>query len=151
MSAHVVRQAGQKLHTDIDIPAYLAASLPDRVILIRNNMRIADETLHDPDLVVDPIHQILVVGFRALMVHPLKAKPCDFSVAVRNTEDLHRGLLQIAPDSSVNLIHGAKAAFSEQLHSGPAWPHNSQFLVYVVEVGVVVVHGLLLDSGGQVR
>ena len=114
-------------------------------------MRIADKTLHDPDLVVDPVHQILIVGFRALMIHALEPHSCNFSIIFRHAEDLHRGLLQIAPGSSVNLIHGAKAASSKQLHSGPAGPHASQFLIYIVEVRVVVVHGLLLESEGQVR
>ena len=114
--AHVVRQTGQKLHTDIDIPTDLAVSLPDRIVLIRNNVRVPYETLHDPDLVVDPVHQFLIVGFGVLIIHALKLEPCDFSVAVRHSKDLHRCLLQIAPDISVNFVHSAEAASSKQPH-----------------------------------
>ena len=114
-------------------------------------MGIADKTLHDPDLVVDAIYVFLVVFFGVLPRHALELDPRDFGVAVRHSEDLHRGLLEIPSDISLNFVHGAKGSSSEQPHGEPSRPHAVQFLVYVVEVGIVVVHGLLLESEGQVR
>ena len=86
----------------------------------------------------------------------MEFESCNFGVILRHTEHFHCRFLQSSPDISVNFVYGTKAASSEQLHGSPPRPHAGQFLIDVVEIGVVVVHVLApCESGvsqrGQVR
>ena len=73
VGTHIIRKRLKQLHPDQDIPSYPVDMLSNRVIFIRDNVRIANKMLHQTNLCTDFLYMAGKICFRVLIGHAIHA------------------------------------------------------------------------------
>ena len=123
MANHVVGHGSQQLHADQDIPADLALMLIDQIILIRYDIGIADEFLHDSDFIADVIDlpcQKFLCSFR---LHPFRAQLHQVRRTGRDMNDLQSRFFQMNTVLTMNLIDSSETTGTNLSDDFPSRPN----------------------------
>ncbi len=112
----------QQLHLDVDVPAEAVLMLDILHVVAVHHVGVALQLAHQGILGHDALQMGAKGAGDALVVVAVVAHLVDVAAVLRNGDDLQRGLLRLAEDVALDLIHPAEAAPADETHRLPAWP-----------------------------
>ena len=141
MSPQVFGQGHEQFHTDVDIPANGAIASADRIVLIRDDMGIAHQPLHQDNLLEHTVYIPFVEIFCLFRRDSLQLL-CFFSV-LRYTQYFQGGFFLKVSCRSVNLINSSETPIANQTDGRPFRPYSGKLLVHLIDTDAVkIIHAL---------
>ena len=123
MGYKIIRKGCQQFHPDQDVPADLSLMFPDHIILVGNNVGIAHESGHDPDLVPDILHLLGIILLCIFHAQTVSAQLHQLRLTGWYPDHLHCSLFQIAAVLAVDLIYFPETSTSQFPDNFPVRPH----------------------------